>query len=652
MLFTTHIFRASLCKALVTAGKIQDKSSLLLTTLTNSLLLSFSPTEVISDGSKLICSTALLKIASLARRGYLEGSKVTAQSLADLISAYTLKNTSGPASGQSGVAFASTFPVTTAASNLIQGVQLGMASGEESVSLVSSNVQLAVSSALITGTGSSTFVTPATASQSVYGAIQPRITIGPGGLSTCSFTSGYAQVSVLQWASNPYPASTAVKSPLLRIAVKPQTKVITTKTSVTSQVQRSNVAFSLPGVPAYYIALQYSTRQKFNFSAIVSNTTATTRGKSNFTLPACTLYNGVAYVPCKSCNISSYTDFNVTYGCFDITQLCPSNSIVRYLRHSGDETFNNFVDSINENTHEESEKGEEEEEEEEEYDRRQYKRHLTVDDDASVTSVSASTYGVLLESIKAELFSVLSSNPFQLNISQSIVVLTFVGCLGGVILIMLVSLLRVDHKEVLYKTYVKSGANSAAKKLLEKDLLNGGKGDLSLSFQDHLKVQNDSIKAGKSIKNVLRRSTLNRLSISMKGEIIPYLLVNEHLTDKVDNDEFCNDDDNDDDDDDIFYDKRNLGKFKTAAMVTEFAHNLFPSGSIFSKKRNIFETISVHHDYFAMFAGSTLNQSRTIRFLHLVAIILTSMFVDTVFFGIYFPGNSTCTSMDNKVRLH
>jgi hypothetical protein len=36
---------------------------------------------------------------------------------------------------------------------------------------------------------------------------------------------------------------------------------------------------------------------------------------------------GVAYVACSGCNISSYTNSNVTYSCYDISQLCPSRSI-------------------------------------------------------------------------------------------------------------------------------------------------------------------------------------------------------------------------------------------------------------------------------------------------------------------------------------
>ena len=632
------MFRASLCRALVTAASIQDKSLSLLTTLTNSLLLSFSPSEVISDDAKEVCSAALLKIVSLSRKGYLEGSIATAQSLAELISAYTLKNTSASLSGT----FASAYPVTRAVSGLIQGVQLGMASGEVSVSLMSPNVQLAVSSALITGSGYTAFEAPGTASQLAYGSIQPKITLGPDGLSTCSYKGGYAQLSVLRWISNPYAASAAVKSPLLRITVASQAAAIVTDTTVTSQAQRNKVVFALPGVPAYYIALQFSSEQHFNFSAISSNSTSTTRGKSNFTLPACTLYNGNAYVPCKGCNISSYTDFNVTYGCFDIAQLCPSTRIRRLLRNSDHESTGTLIEEIDED--EDDDDKEIGESENVGYLTNRQERHLgPIDDDASAASVSGSTYGVLLQSIEAELSNVLSSNPLKLNVAESTVVLIFVGCLSGYIVLMLMYLLKLDHTEKLYKTYLKSEVDAAARKSLEDDLKSGGKGGLLLSFTEHLDIQNKRLRSPRNLKNLLRQSPLCRLH--KKGEKDRYDAMKEKdpLTD--------DDDDNlsDSHQFNLLPSNKNGGQYTTLAVVTEFASELFPSGSIFKGKWNVVNSIFVHHNYFAMFAGSKLNQSRTILFLQLVSLLLTSIFVNTVFFGIYFPGNSPCSVNTDKV---
>ena len=148
---------------------------------------------------------------------------------------------------------------------------------------------------------------------------------------------------------------------------------------------------------------------------------------------------------------------------------------------------------------------------------------------------------------------------------------------------------------------------------------------------------NDSLKAGCSMISILKRTTSKReMNYIYKGEEMKSYETDEE-SDASTNGR-----------DDICREKR--GRFTTVSVVTEFAHNLFPGSSIFAKKRNFLEIISVYHDYFAMLAGSTLNKSRTVRFLHLVSIVLTLIFVDTVFFGIYFPGNSTCNVMTDKVR--
>ena len=86
------VYRSSLCNALVTAATFQDDSSGLLDTLSASLQSAFSADEVTLAPGKGICSKALLKVSSLARSGYLEGVQSATQSVADLISSYTVLN--------------------------------------------------------------------------------------------------------------------------------------------------------------------------------------------------------------------------------------------------------------------------------------------------------------------------------------------------------------------------------------------------------------------------------------------------------------------------------------------------------------------------------------------------------------------------------
>jgi hypothetical protein len=76
--------------AIVDASGIQDPSTPLLTTLVTSLLTSFNPSEVFSEYAKGICSSALLIISKLSRDGYLQGLTATSQTLAEVISLYTV----------------------------------------------------------------------------------------------------------------------------------------------------------------------------------------------------------------------------------------------------------------------------------------------------------------------------------------------------------------------------------------------------------------------------------------------------------------------------------------------------------------------------------------------------------------------------------
>ena len=125
------------------------------------------------------------------------------------------------------------------------------------------------------------------------------------------------------------------------------------------------------------------------------------------------------------------------------------------------------------------------------------------------------------------------------------------------------------------------------------------------------------------------------------------LLIN---TDFDSSEESDSDDDNESHDD-VDRDDKPVDQYEVTTIVTEFLHKLFPGRTIFTKEKNILEIIFLNHDYFRMFVGSELAQTRVIRFLNVVAVVLVCIFVDTIFFGIFFPSTSTCTLMTTKVTL-
>lgn len=562
--------------------------------------------------------------------------------------------------------------MTGAVRGLVRGVQLGMASGEKPVKLVSLNIQVAVTSSLLTSLSSISLTTPTTDAQSAYGSIQPKVTLGPNGLTGCTFAGGYVQMSVLQFSTNPYSGSLAVQTPLLRFSAASQATAIVTS-GIRSQAHASSATFTVPGVPAYYIALQFSTVQKLSFFASTTSAIGSS-SKSNVTLPACTFYNGVKYVPCKGCNISSYTNYNVTYSCFDITQLCPKTSVRRYLQEVEYESTGVMILDGDE---EDDDNGSEEEankdyinikEEGDGYDVLPQRiidsggraSDDGADDDAQAAPLSGSVYGAIIDSVEVEFSSVLSVNPFVINAA----VLSFCGSLAGFFILVIIVMLRLDYNERLQKIYVKKEHGALARKLLRKDITNGGNGDLGAAFYAHMGKLDKESRKNRSMINTMwsaRRSAGN-----MRAS---FALTCTNDDGDEDEDEYENDssqcsgnilslvrgdierDDGDSSDDNANKnDKKGPYQNVSAAIVTEFFHKLFPGRSIFKKKGNIFQIILVNHDYFNMFTETTLRESRTIRFLGLISIILGTIFADTVIFSIYFPSDSTCISMTDKVR--
>ena len=532
------------------------------------------------------------------------------------------------------------YPIYLQVYKLISGVQDGMASGEAPVSLISTNMQIGISSILVSASGNSVLDTPPTAAQSAYGAIQPKITLGPAGMAGCSFHSGYAHTSALQWSRNPFPGSSGVKSSLVRVLAVPQGAEVMVQGLLRSSRHLTSAVFSMPSVPAYTVALQFSSIQDFNFSAVNSRTVATTRGKTNFTLPACTVYNGVAYVPCVGCNLSSYTDYNVTYSCFDIKQLCQRSDFTRRLEDGVLEKAGSLVSDS------EGVEG---------VNIRQRERFLQT----STGTRSSSTYGVLIQSISAELSSVLSANPFTLDYKHSTGVLAFTGCLGGLIIFMLLYFLRLDDREKLQKKYVKAESVAMARKLLEEDLKNGGKGDLSVAYQEHIRKLKKRFKSDLSIMETFQRAPSDGNIFSSPGtrgssftgqsssSYFSRQSSNTDMSDVVlaagDSSETRSDTDGTIE---TVFDGR---QYELTVAVTDFLHKLFPGNSIFAKKRNAIEIISVYHDYYKMFSGSAMSHTRTIRFLSFVILILVCVFSDTVFFGIFFPVDSPCLQMTQEV---
>ena len=639
--------RETLSKSLVTCSKLQDRSTSLLSTLAVSLLTSFSSYEVVTSSARASHSKALLKITSLASAGLVGDSEEAPELLAQLLSAFTVlynkDSLDAPSNSttlypvnlavrdeQPNFLYVTLFiidfnyfitDICTQVNRIVNGVKAEMAPGELPVSLITKNVQISVSSTLVNDLGGTVLKTPSSTSDLAYGILPPTLTLGTAGLSQCPFMGTYAQLSVLQWSTNPYANSKSMKSALLSFTADRQDRT-STPTKAFASINR----YPVTGVPAYTLSFQFGSKQNFNFTAAF-RFNGTSKSKSNFTIPACTKYNGLNYLPCNGCNLTSYTNYNVTYTCYDVKTICPTLLTRRALNEDEIEVEDSDTESL------------------------AISRTLeTIDDDGGSSSsiTSPATYGTLVRSVVAELSSVLSRNPFTKDLEQSTVVLIFVGCLTGFIGLMLLFLLKRDDEEKLQKTYVKTESDLKAKRLLVEDMKNGRKGDNGALYQGHLSKFKQELKHNNGVTSCFHRTAMSGYNIGLmnlfvkksaeKNAVYPSYAASKSQDLKEESDTDTVDDQDD---------ERKL--WSTEASITEFLHRLFPGHAIFTKKTNAMVLIAVNHDYFKMFGGSTMTRTRTIRFLGLVNLVLVTLFVDTLFFGVFYPVD-LCDQNNDKVR--
>ena len=364
-----------------------DRSSKLFDSIVSALLSSYDDSQIITTQGKADCSKVLSFLGKMAVGGYLKGasenskqfyaeissqfmgsagsaanaksSGLTASAymqsavavgaaagIGDLATAareglhtaaaaagprwpFTATPTKSPSVGQTNVASqALSKNSEEAAKGITDGTLLTMVEGQKPVAVVSDNIRATMVNALVSEQKNANLAPAQTDAEKAYSTPQPKFVFIGNALERCNFPGGYSQLSTTNYGSNPHPGSDAVKSPLLGVGSVATTKVakVGRRLSSAGELTAAAVAAggakkanSTTGVPLYYIILQFATKQTFNRSAIASG-----QRNANFTIPSCTLYNGKKYTSCGNCNISSFTDSNVTYGCFDMKNICDS----------------------------------------------------------------------------------------------------------------------------------------------------------------------------------------------------------------------------------------------------------------------------------------------------------------------------------------
>jgi hypothetical protein len=449
-----------------------------------------------------------------------------------------------------------------------------------------------------------------------------------------------------------------VKSPLLQFGSAISTSKKKVKKSAqadfrdeSSTRSSSLVTAALPY--AYYIILQYSAKQHFNLSIQASPYSK----HHNVTLPVCSIYDSATmkYKSCGNCSISSYTDYNATFGCRNIKELCPLGSSSRRLDGSDDQ--------YPEEDEEDDDDFSEFEGDYEEQLRRLSASDPNKDDDYTPSAddgvplgddefstqeqVSSSDFGSIFAAIGAELASVLSSNPFAADLSKAVATLAFVGCLVVTIVAGLFYFLKWDKVERHRAVYLLDEKRNYTRARIYDDLRKGGNGDTQMNSKSFNSVQDEGKLLSRMNTMIMNMSSFDIGSESFLQETAPKareIIASQFSMETSD----------------VSEDKLKADSSPTA-MVVDFSNRMLPiqytgvqaEEDEMDDRNNkmltdTFYTLKRTHWICHMFYGTCLAESRTLRFLEACRIVLLGLFIDTVIFGVFFPSDGTCDEFTNK----
>lgn len=560
--------RGTLCNAINTISNVSDASPQLLESLAGSLLASYVPAEVITDQSTSSCQDALVVIASLSSQGYLAGASPDTSS-------YLIKSLSSfvsPGNDSSKAAL-----VAESLSNITQGMLLTMTNGQDPIQLLADNIQITMRKDLKIDLANVTLSPPQSAAEVQYHSPPMTLAFAGDAAQNCANGDDYVQFSIMKWGSNPFPNSSDVLSPILRM-------------QSTGAVTVDNLSTTAVDAPvAYFMTLQFSAVQNFNFNLTPAQ--AMQLPPSNFTFPECSFQTGEAYSSCNGCNISSYTNSNVTFACRDIGQLCASGAtgLGRVLQAS--------------------------------------------------SGMQTSQYAALFVAIAGVLESVLSSNPFAVNIEQAKVVLSLVG---SIVLVLVGGAVYFhkwdnwDRNQLIYlAAWPPKVFNTQEHKQAKMLPTPGPPLQAAKKMTKAVSFRGDIVAV--PVKDAAPR-TMSKRKVSQLDSKVSIRNLMQTIADKAAEEE-------------------QIKQTKRAARKTETDMSKFlisGSTSFYDLavpnlfQQNAFHTfltvLIARHDYTTIFLKPSVRYNRLLRWLELWKSILIGLFIDTVFFSVFYANDGTCES--------
>lgn len=530
--------RSSMCTSVTYVYNTSNPSVSLLDALTNSLQAAYDPYEIFQETSVDICQKSLTSLSHLSRKGYLKSTKnedqaasSTIYSLIHMASKFvhsSFNQTKLPSSSDSPFSDRNynSF-ITDTVSSIIDGVVQSTSNGQYPTSIVSDNIRLSTRKSLIQSMINSTIFPPQTLKEIAYGKVTPSTFFFVNdAASACDSGTGYADLSLMQWGTIPYPHSENILSPLLLFANK--------NNHASNPAQIINTT-----EPAYYVSFQFTSHQNFNRSIPIEFLHL----YPNMTFPDCTVFDGQRYVACGSCNISSYTNDNVTYVCHDITQICSTTS-----SDTTDDYANNAAYNDDDST--------------------------GGSDDAVTlgSSMTIQQYAALFTAVDYAVVSVLSTDPIHISLAEAKYIISFVGSLFVVFLSGCVYFMDRDRWEM--QQYIYSNQLSSLKQRKRANLAK----TKSISV---LSKNNDNV--GDMIAKLLKMVVPNVLQDTTNTSTVAFL---SHLMSQ--------------------------------------------------------------HDYTTAFVHKSTAISRFLRWFHLWKSIMIGLFIDTVFFQVFYSNTGECNGFTNK----
>jgi hypothetical protein len=177
-----------------------------------------------------------------------------------------------------------------------------MIQGPNAVEFTADNLRLSYTYELISLISGGSIQTPLTVEEVHYDAPVTVLEVPSTGLSSCSNFDDYAKVAVVSWGFNPHSRDPSLSSALVGVT-----------TVATGVLSSSTIS---PSVSSYHLTVPLIKEQNW-----------TTQ------VPTCAEYStasGGIITDCAFCNVSAYTDVNVTFSCMHAADIfCPvSKSLV------------------------------------------------------------------------------------------------------------------------------------------------------------------------------------------------------------------------------------------------------------------------------------------------------------------------------------